>query len=149
MTISQEATFDAKVMLVEDDPDDAELICRIIDQFPLSVETAVHMNGADALDYLRSCKANAERFPELVLLDLNMSAMDGYEFLRRLRQTSDFAAIPVCVFTTSADNVTVKKAYAFGANAVVSKVASIEGMRRILGTILDFWFKSAKRYYVD
>ncbi len=147
--VLQEATFDAKVMLVEDDPDDAELICRIIDQFPLSVETVLQTSGADALAYLRSCRTEAEQFPELVLLDLNMSAMDGYEFLRLLRQNSDYSAIPVCVFTTSPDNAAVKKAYAFGANAVVSKVGSMEGMRRILGTILDFWFKSANRYYLD
>ncbi len=78
--------------------------------------------------------------PSLVLLDLNMPVMDGHEFIRRVRQHPVFHPIPIVVLTTSTDKTVLRKAYNEGANAVISKVDSLEGMSAIVNTIAEFWF---------
>mgnify|MGYP001334168628 CR=1 FL=1 len=83
---------------------------------------------------------------DLILLDLNLPVMGGTEFLARLRAHALFSAIPVCVFTTADDPVTIRSAYAAGANAVVTKADSLAGMSEVLHTIVEFWFKVAERF---
>jgi CheY-like chemotaxis protein len=141
---------DARILLVEDDPDDVYIIQRILGRAPISVAIDTCDNGREALSYLERCAQSVTReLPDLILLDLNMPVMDGHEFIRELRAHPSFAALPVCVFTTSADEDVIKDAYRQGANAVVVKVDSLDGMSQILNTIVDFWFRTAKRYCID
>jgi len=141
---------DARILLVEDDPDDVHIIKRIIGRAPISVDIESCANGREALDYLEKCGAGDKSgLPDLILLDLNMPVMDGNQFIRELRRHSVYSAVPICVFTTSTDEDVIKAAYNEGANAVVSKVDSLDGMSQILNTIVDFWFQTAKRYYIE
>ena len=141
---------DAVILLVDDDEDDQLIIGRVLSKAPISLETAHVMNGQQALDYLDSASAeDGPKFPDMVLLDLNMPIMDGNEFLKRLRNHPVYASLPVCVFTTSTEDEIIRKAYDCGANAVVSKVDSLEGMTQVLNTIVEFWFRTAQRYFVE
>ena len=141
---------DARILLVENDPDDVNIIKRLIARAPISVHIDTCTNGREALDYLEECRqANRDGLPDLILLDLNMPVMDGNQFIRTIRRHSTFSALPICVFTTSTDEDVIKAAYNEGANAVVSKVDSLDGMSQILNAIVDFWFQTAKRYYVE
>lgn len=141
---------DARILLVEDDPDDVVIIQRIIRQAPISVHVETRANGQDALTYLEACQGkDGHPLPDLILLDLNMPVMDGSGFIREVRRNSHLSALPICVFTTSKDEHVINAAYEDGANAVVSKVDSLDGMSQILNTIVDFWFRTAKRYYIE
>jgi len=141
---------DARILLVEDDLDDVHIIKRIIGRAPISVKIDTCANGREALDYLERCaEGNKDGLPDLVLLDLNMPVMDGNQFIREIRGHSLFSSLPICVFTTSSDEDVIKAAYNDGANAVVSKVDSLDGMSQVLNTIVDFWFQTAKRYYIE
>ena len=136
---------DARILLVEDDPDDIYIIRRIIGRAPISVDIQTCGNGQEALDYLESCgDADQRDLPDLILLDLNMPIMDGNEFIRRLRSESDHSALPVCVLTTSREEAVIQQAYEAGANAVVTKVESLEGMKEALNTIVERWFGSVQ-----
>jgi len=141
---------DARILLVEDDPDDVHIIRRIIGRAPISVEIETCANGREALDHLEKCARQGKNsLPDLILLDLNMPVMDGNQFIREMRSHASLSAVPMCVFTTSTDEDVIKTAYQNGANAVVSKVDSLDGMSQILNTIVDFWFQTAKRYYIE
>lgn len=140
---------DAFVLLVEDDPDDVHVIKRVLNQAPIQVQLEVVAHGREAIDFLEdSAQDSARKLPDLILLDLNMPVMDGNQFLRTIRNHASLSALPVCVFTTSTDEEVIKNAYEDGANVVVNKVDSLAGMSHVLNTIIDFWFKTAKRYYV-
>jgi CheY-like chemotaxis protein len=139
----------AGILLVEDDPDDIRIILKSLETSPVPVCITTVENGVDALAELDRLAAAGLSSPDLILLDLNLPVMGGTEFLARLRAHSLFSAIPVCVFTTADDPVTIRSAYAAGANAVVTKADSLAGMSEVLHTIVEFWFKVAERFPAD
>lgn len=144
------AQADARILLIDDDEDDVRLIERLIKQVPITVSITAAQNGRAALEYLDALKgADDPRAPHLVLLDINMPVMNGTNFLQLLRNHPSFRNLPVVALTTSTDLETVRKAYEFGANAVVNKVDSLDGMSEIVNTIVDFWFRVARRYFLD
>ena len=137
----------AHVLLVEDDPDDVMVIRKVLDRAPIEVDLSVVEHGRAALEILdRYDSIHGEGAPALVLLDLNMPVMDGHEFVRELRSHPVFYALPVVVLTTSSDPDVLARAYQEGANAVITKVDSLEGMSEIVNAISDFWFHTAKPY---
>lgn len=140
-------SVDAEILLVEDDPDDVMIIKRAIACAPIIVRTREFRNGREALDYLNAA-ADDNRLGDisLVLLDLNLPLMDGHEFLRHVRGDGRFGALPVVVLTTSTEPDVIQKAYKDGANAVISKVDTLEGMMNVVDTIVRFWFQTAQRF---
>lgn len=144
-----ETTVDAHILLVEDDPDDVMVIKRSLRDSPIKLDLKVCEDGKIAFDFLEERAAAEKTPPDLILLDLNMPVIDGATFLQKLRAHDTLHSIPVCVLTTATDEETIRQAYESGANAVVSKVDTLEGMSAILNTIVEFWFSTAQRYYLD
>lgn len=150
VSIRKATDADARILLIEDDEDDVRLITRLLDQAPISLEIEAVENGRRALDLLEAIgRLEDARTPDLIILDINMPVMDGTHFLAALRRHPVFKALPVVALTTSTDVDTVRRAYDFGANAVINKVDSLDGMSQIVNTIVDFWFRVARRYYLD
>jgi two-component system response regulator len=144
------APADARILLIEDDEDDIRLIGRLVAQVPISISITTVRNGQEALDWLdQFAGPDDPRAPHLALLDINMPVMNGTHFLKVLRAHPRFRTLPVVALTTSTDLDTVRRAYDYGANAVVNKVDSLEGMSEIVNTIVDFWFRVARRYFLD
>ena len=136
----------AGILLVEDDPDDVRIIEKALASSPVPVTIRTVDNGLAALAELDRIASSGETPPDLVLLDLNLPVLGGTEFIKRLRSHSVFNAMPVCVFTTADDAVTIRRAYLAGANAVVTKADSFDGMSQALHTIVEFWFKVAEPF---
>jgi two-component system, chemotaxis family, chemotaxis protein CheY len=86
------------VLVVDDDPDVREAVSDVLESSGCDVSTA--MNGRDALGSLRSALA---RVPDLILLDIMMPVMDGWEFLEQLERMAELDPVPVLVFTAHAD----------------------------------------------
>lgn len=137
---------DASLLLIEDDPDDQLVIKTILKRAPISIDVASCSHGREALEYLQGPgMMDHDRRPDLILLDLNMPIMDGNTFLREVRADPRYASVPICVFTTSTDHEVIRRAYEDGANAAVSKTDSLDGMSRIIGSIVEFWLITASR----
>ena len=136
---------DGLILLVEDDLEDIYVLQRSIAKTKLNVAVEIAYNGQEALAYLEDMAAS-ERLSELslILLDLNMPLMDGHEFLRIIRADKLFKIIPVVVLTTSQEQEVKARAYSDGANAVISKADTLDGMMTIADTIVQFWFKIAR-----
>lgn len=144
------AGHDIRILLVEDDPDDVFLMKRALNATGMSIILDIAHNGEEALQLLR--EQNQDQSIDnvnLILLDLNMPTMDGATFLRHLRADPVFSRIPAVVVTTSDDPDVVHKAYEIGANSVITKATSKDGMMRIMQTIVDYWFHTSHLYYVD
>lgn len=138
---------DIDLLFVEDDADDVMIVRRALERAPIKVNTQVFHDGRAALDHLdTSAGRNGDGRISLVLLDLNMPVMDGHEFLRRLRQDERFKALPVVVLTTSRDQAVIQRAYRDGANAVISKADTLEGMTSVVDVIVRFWFQTSQRF---
>ncbi|SMB78909.1 response regulator [Deinococcus hopiensis] len=131
-----------KLLLVEDNPADVFLMETALELSALPVTLEVARDGVEALEQLEAGKA-AERFPDLILLDLNMPRLDGFEVLAALREDPALRHLAVVVFTTSSAPDDVKRAYTLQANSYVSKPASLDEFLHLM-TLLDaYWFGAA------
>ena len=141
---------DIEILLVEDDPNDIDLMSRSLKSSDFDIGLQIASNGLDALNILR--KQNPEiksPMPNLVLLDLNMPVMTGQEFLEEVRKDPLLHSLPVIVITTSDDPEVVREAYQAGANSVVTKATSIAGMTELMRLVTHYWFKTSQVFYID
>jgi two-component system response regulator len=113
------------ILLVEDNPDDADLTIRALKKGNISNEIVLARNGAEALDYLFGTGSYAGRNPsdqpKVVLLDLKLPKVDGMEVLRRIRGDKHTHSLPVVILTSSDEQRDVVESYHLGANSYVRK----------------------------
>lgn len=121
-----------KVLIVEDDIDDQIIFTEILNDIDPSFETACVGNGAEALDYLESTNT----LPSLILLDLNMPLMNGYDFLEKMKKILVFKNIPVVIFSTSSAVKDIERTRKLGARSFFTKSISLEEMRNNLVKVL-------------
>lgn len=116
---------DKMILLVEDNPDDEALTLRALKKNNIKNQVFVVRDGAEALDFLFSKGAYANRdpqdMPQLTLLDLNLPKVDGLEVLRRLRADERTRLLPVVILTSSNEEQDLIEGYKLGANSYVRK----------------------------
>jgi two-component system response regulator len=112
------------LLLVEDNPDDAELIVRAF-KITLQTRKLVHVeDGAAALDFLFSrglFRGREGDMPEVMILDLNMPGIPGHQVLRQIRADQRTAAIPIVILTSDSHEEAMVKSLALGANYFLHK----------------------------
>lgn len=79
--------------------------------------------------------------PEMILLDINLPGMNGFEILQYVRTKTAYKHIPVIMFTSSDDLMDIEKSYEFGANAYLIKPANLHSLREVLADTFNFWLK--------
>jgi CheY-like chemotaxis protein len=125
MSGKQEVT----ILLVEDDPGHARLIEKNLRRSNITNEIVSLSGGQQAVDYLfgEGMYANAKRpSPMLVMLDLNMPELDGYQVLRRMKNDERTRRIPVVILTTTDDAREVQRCYDLGCNVYITKPVDYE-----------------------
>lgn len=132
-----------KILLVEDNPDHIELTMRALKGNHIVNEIHVVTDGEQALDYLyRRGKYNDKQRaprPGLILLDVKLPKLDGFEVLRRIKQDPEFKLIPVIMLTTSAREEEVARGYAEGANSYVTKPVTFSEFVKKIREIQLYW----------
>lgn len=115
----------AFILLVEDNEDDIELTLRALKQQNIANRVEVVRDGAEALDFFLARGSHADRdeadLPDLVLLDINMPRLNGFEVLEALREHEATRLLPVVMLTTSREDRDVLRSYAGRANSYVRK----------------------------
>lgn len=129
----------AVILLVEDNADDEALTLRALKKNNIKNEVVVARDGAEALDYLFATGAytgrNLSVLPHVILLDLKLPKIDGFEVLRRLRAAEHTKLLPVVILTTSNEDQDRIKSFGLGANSFVRKPVQfdkfIEAVRQL------------------
>ncbi|HDD53570.1 MAG TPA: response regulator [Thermosulfidibacter takaii] len=131
------------VLLVEDDPHDAMLVERSFRRGNLMVSLVVVRDGREALDYLlgkgKFSSGEVLCLPRLILLDLKLPRMNGFEFLKEVKNTPSLSRIPVVVLTSSLEWKDVDKAYELGASAYLVKPVKFEEFMEMMKVVGTFW----------
>lgn len=125
-----------EILLVEDNPNDAELTLRALKQRNLANQVFVCRDGAEALDFFAN---GAGPVPKVVLLDLKLPKVDGLEVLRRLKGESRTKAIPIVVLTSSREEPDILRAYELGANSYIVKPVDFEAFARAVSDVGLYW----------
>jgi two-component system, chemotaxis family, response regulator Rcp1 len=136
---------DPTILLVEDNPDDADLLGIAMAEAGITASLDVVGGGAEALAYVRRMGPYGDKAaPDLVLLDLNLPDVDGREVLYRIKSDPRLCSIPVIVMSTSVDDNDVVATYRNHANAFVSKPPDFEALVTALAAIQAFWLTAAR-----
>lgn len=117
------------LLLVEDDPGHARLIERNLRRAHITNEIVVFGDGQEAVDYLfkeNGYSGARHAAPLLVLLDLNLPGLDGYQVLGRLKADERTRHIPVIILTTTDDPREIERCYALGCNVYITKPVEYE-----------------------
>jgi two-component system response regulator len=134
---------DKVILLVDDDPNDVELTLRAFRTNPLSNRIVVARDGLEAIDYLRGTGAYAGRdpdhLPQVVLLDLNLPAIDGLEVLRRIRADERFRRLPIVILTSSNEDSDKLAGYGLGANSYVRKPVDFRQFSEAVTRLGLYW----------
>ena len=134
-----------RILIVDDDPADAEIIQELLEECATALEIHVVHDGVDALEHLSSCtRVPGGGLPDLVLLDLNMPRKDGREVLQEIRATEQLQHLPVIILTTSQEDEEIEQAYRLGANCYISKPAAMADFERLVNAIELFWMQTAR-----
>ncbi|MDF2455608.1 MAG: response regulator [Cytophagaceae bacterium] len=124
------------ILLVEDNPDDAELAIRALRKSNLANHLLHLQDGQEALDFLFNDLNNK---PKLVLLDLKMPKVDGIEVLRILKADERTRTIPVVMLTSSKEERDIVETYKLGVNAYIVKPLDFEQFGKAVGQLGLFW----------
>ena len=126
-----------EVLLVEDNPDDAELTIRALKKHNLANNLLHVHDGEEALNFLFSNAQN--NTPRIILLDLKMPKVDGIEVLRKIKSDADRKVIPVVVLTSSREERDIIESYQLGVNAYIVKPVDFEKFVKAVADIGLFW----------
>lgn len=130
------------ILLVEDNPKDLELTLIALEKSQLANDVIVTRDGVEALDYLNSTGAHANRTPgnpAVVLLDLKLPKVDGIEVLTNIRSTPELKSIPVVMLTSSREEQDLLRSYALGVNAFVVKPVEFREFVDAIADLGIFW----------
>lgn len=123
-----------KILMAEDNGDHAELIMRALRRGPTQPEVRRVCDGKEALRALET-----EDLPGLLLLDLQLPALSGFEVLRQVRERASTSRLPVVILTTSNADCDRTRAYELGANSYLLKTTDPAKFQRMLLDMVQYW----------
>ncbi|WP_414541361.1 response regulator [Nostoc sp. CCY0012] len=139
------AIMPIEVLLVEDNPGDAQLTRIALEDSKISINLNVVEDGVEAMAFLRKeDKYIKVPHPDIVLLDLNLPRKDGREVLAEIKADQHLKRIPVVVLTTSQSEEDILKAYNLSANCFITKPVDFDQFVKIVKSIENFWFAIVK-----
>lgn len=133
------------ILLIEDSPEDAELMVDALARIVPHEQVGVCADGADAIDFFRCRGAHSDRnpaeLPAFVLLDLGLPRIAGLDVLRVIRTDPTARLVPVTVLSASERHEDVRAAAELGANSYVRKPTDGKGLRDTLSTLALYWLQ--------
>jgi CheY-like chemotaxis protein len=134
---------DVEVLIVEDDPNDAELIIRVLKRHHLANSLVLLKDGAEAVEFLFGQGGGAPRIagdgPKVILLDLKLPKLNGIEVLRRIKADERTKRIPVVILTSSKEDRDLKDAYSLGVNSYVTKPINFDEFAKAVSDLGMYW----------
>lgn len=127
------------VLLVDDSEPDRVLAREVFDGHRNSVQIETCKSGERALSYLHNPD---NRQPDVVLLDINMPGLSGFQVLQQMKNDAELALIPVVMLSTSADKGDVRRAYTLHASSYLVKSASFEQFIDQVDTFVTYWLQA-------
>jgi CheY-like chemotaxis protein len=133
------------ILVADDDAQDTMLVKMVVERASLSLRLTSVKDGEEAIDYLMGRKHFADRhahpFPKMLLLDLKMPRLNGFDVLNFVRQQPGLRQLPIVIFSSSDDPKDIQRAYDGGANSYLCKPHSTDDLSALLKALEDYWCK--------
>ncbi len=128
------------ILIVEDDPDDRELLARAFRKAKVALPLRFAVDGDEAVAFLGEAIAGpAQPRPVVILLDLKLPRRSGFEVLDWIKQHPILRRIPVIILTSSRESIDLERAYDLGANSYLVKPARPDELLRMIEQIHSYW----------
>ena len=131
------------VLMADDSHHDIRMTRRILSKIDTCLSFHTVSDGAKCMDYLLRAgdyaDSKANPWPGILLLDINMPKLNGFEVLKRIKQDPRLKRLPVIVMTTSSRAEDMLRSYELGANAYVTKPEGMERFSQTLEAMIRFW----------
>ncbi len=135
-------TYAVEILLVEDNPRDAEMTLRALKKHNLANNVQVVQDGAAALDYIFPGGGKARdksKRPKVIFLDLKLPKVDGIEILRRIKSDDETRTIPVVILTSSREDCDLQECYRLGVNSYIVKPVEFESFVQAVQELGLYW----------
>ena len=136
-------TQEIEILLVEDNLDDAEMTLRALRKANIVNNIKVARDGAEALEFIFGENAQThhrvEDVPKLILLDLKLPKIDGFEVLKRIKDDPRTKRIPIVVLTSSREQQDGVESYQLGVNSYIVKPVNFDGFVDAVGKLGMYW----------
>ncbi len=132
-----------EILLVEDNPDDMELCLRALRKANLGNHIHIARDGEEAVEFIFCEGPYADRhiedIPKVILLDLKLPKLDGFEVLQRLKADARTCKIPVVMMTSSKEQRDVVESYRLGVNSYIVKPVNFESFAKAVEKLGYYW----------
>ena len=132
-----------RLFIIDDNPGDVELVRQALNEIGAGVEITSATDGDEAFRMLHELAATRDRFPGLILLDLNLITQHGHDVLRRLKADPLLKTVPVAVYTSSQTDRDIRLSYAEGAVTCLAKPLTYEETLDLMKSVTTSWFTAA------
>ena len=134
-----------EILLVEDNPGDVRLTIEAMAEAKVHNNLYTVSDGIEAMAFLRREGQYADVVrPDVILLDLNLPRMDGYQVLAEIKNDEDLKRIPVVVLTTSASDEDILRTYNLHANCYITKPVDLSQFIDVVRSVESFWLSIVK-----
>jgi len=131
------------ILLADDNPDDVDIVTTAFRRAGYNCTFLMASSGEEAIEYLSLMKEHVPKhtcpIPALLLLDLKMPIMDGFEVLRWVRSRPEWRTLPILILTSSSYGPDINRAYDLGANSFLTKPGEFNEYVRSVKRLADFW----------
>ena len=132
-----------EILLVEDNPNDAELTIYALKSKNVANNITLLKDGAEALDYIFAkgiySNRSIENLPQVILLDINMPKVNGLEVLRKIRDDERTAMVPVVILTSSREDRDIIESYKLNVNSYIVKPVDFDKFMDAVSEIGLYW----------
>lgn len=125
---------DSRFLIIEDNPGDIRLMQIAIQRAELPIKLEVHGRGEDALKELQN--RSESTFPDLIILDINLPGMTGFEILKEIKSDSRLSKIPTFIMSSSENAKDRERAFSGGALNYFSKPSSMQDLQNLMGSFI-------------
>ena len=133
------------ILLVEDNPDDVLITKRAFKKGKIKNRLYTVENGLEAIKFLQREGEYADvPIPSLILLDINMPLMNGFQVLEKIKKDEELRKIPVIMLTTSERDVDIEKAYSLGCNSYIVKPVNFQKFLEVIINAQEYWLQVCK-----
>lgn len=136
------------ILMADDDSDDYFFLEEAIKAAGIPGKISRVSNGDELIDYLLQQGLFAERMdasmPKVIFLDLDMPKKDGFAALGEIRSHPRLKGIPIIVYTTSGDDINIRKCYDAGANSYIQKPSSFDEMIDMMTAVAAYWTRTVR-----
>ena len=142
---------EVEILIVEDNPNDAEMALRAFKQNKLTNKILIAKDGAEALDFIFARGEYSERNikfnPKIILLDLKLPKVNGLEVLKQIKQNEQTKVIPVIILTSSQQETDIVKSYNLGVNSYIVKPVDFTKFVDAVKNLGLYWLLLNKQCY--